>query len=592
MGSFRKITQITAIASRFGCSGYILCCVTLCFVVTGSAFASDDLNQTGLSLVKQYCYKCHNGSMFFDITDGPGLIEDKYLAVDEQGNVDLDKSQIWARLKKSEMPPEDQPQPTADQKETIGKWLAAGAKRPSRVKRPFVTQADMLSAILNDVMSVRDVDRPYQRYFTLTHLYNNNEQVSEFDLRLYRAALSKAINSLSWEPEIVVPKAIDDPQTIYRVDVRDLGWDKQSLWREIIKQYPYGLTFKNSQDPAIKETYLEIERITGSPLPYVRADWFVVTATRPPLYHTLLGIPATDVELEQILGVDVASDFQRNRISRAGFAESGISTANRLVDRHPARMGKYYWKSYDFKKDNARSNLFQLPLGPEFAGNPHLEFAFAQDGGEQIFGLPNGLQGYMLVDRHGNRIDKGPIDVVRDRNEVSGSPEVFAGISCMACHQHGMRTFKDTVRAGIGVFGDARDKALELFVPQDEMDKLVSADADRFMAALSTTIGPFLQTGDDRSRDLKDFAEPITAVTAIYDRDMPLEMAAFELGVEKPDDLKIAIKVNPELKALGLGPLANGALIQRNQWEDIRDVNSAMQKAARSLDQGEPYRAF
>ena len=39
-------------------------------------------------------------------------------------------------------------------------------------------------------------------------------------------------------------------------------------------------------------------RLTGSDLPALRADWFVATATRPPLYHTVLDLPGTDAQLD------------------------------------------------------------------------------------------------------------------------------------------------------------------------------------------------------------------------------------------------------------------------------------------------------
>ena len=563
-----------------------------CFLVPGLCWADDELNRQGFALAKQYCYQCHNGSEFFDITDNVAMIEDGYLAKTDGNTIDLDESEVWQRLSNSTMPPEGQPAPTAEEKELLRKWFVAGAEKPKRTKRSFVSETAVLKSLLEDLKSIQEIDRQYQRYFTLTHLYNNNEQVSDFEMRLYRAALSKAVNSLSWEPELVIPRAINEEQTLFRVDLRDIGWDKRTLWREILKLYPYGMTQTHHPDTATKETFLQIEKLSGTPVPAIRGDWFAVRATRPPLYHTLLEIPSTDQELEKKLGVDFLNDFQRNRIRRAGFAESGVSTANRLLDRHPARIGKYYWKSYDFKKDNSRANLFQFPLGPNFSDNPFSDFAFSHDGGEQIFGLPNGLQGYMLIDNAGNRIDKGPIEVVRDRNETAGSPEVVNGISCMACHAHGMRQFKDTVRLAMGVFGEAKEKSLELFVAQEEMDKLVAQDEARFMAALQDTIGTFLQAEEDRERRLRDFAEPITAIAAIYERDMNLTMAAYELGMENADELKSAIRFNPELKTLGLGALEQGASIQRDHWEDLRQINSPMQKAARILDRGEPYRAF
>ena len=46
-------------------------------------------------------------------------------------------------------------------------------------------------------------DRPFRRYFTLTHLYNAG--LSAEELQSYRHGLSKLINSLSWGKQIVPP---------------------------------------------------------------------------------------------------------------------------------------------------------------------------------------------------------------------------------------------------------------------------------------------------------------------------------------------------------------------------------------------------
>src|SRR5262249_20202475 len=161
--------------------------------------------------------------------------------------------------------------------------------------------------------------------------------------------------------------------------------------------------------------------------------WFVATASRPPLYHDLLQLPKTARELEQKLGVDVADDFRKDKLARAGFARSGVSGQNRLVERHDALYGAY-WKSYDFLPDNGRANLPRLPLGPldlfSKGQHPYAAQAFRQDGGEIIFNLPNGLQGYLLVNAKDERIDAGPIAVVSDDQRVSGTPEIVTGVSC------------------------------------------------------------------------------------------------------------------------------------------------------------------
>ena len=59
-------------------------------------------------------------------------------------------------------------------------------------------------------------------------------------------------------------------------------------------------------------------------------------------------------------------------------------TNNRMVERHRSIHGAY-WKSYDFAGSVGAQNIFNHPLD------------FTHDGGEVIFNLPNGLQGYYLV---------------------------------------------------------------------------------------------------------------------------------------------------------------------------------------------------
>ena len=202
-------------------------------------------------------------------------------------------------------------------------------------------------------------------------------------------------------------------------------------------RYPYGLKHDQRPDPETRALAEDVYELAGTSLPYLRADWFVATATRPPLYHTLLNLPEDARTLEEQLKVDVAADFLRDKLARAGFASSGVSSQNRLVDRHPALYGAY-WKSYDFKRNDGTSNLFRHPLGPTFADNPYPRQAFEHAGGEIIFNLPNGLQGYLLVDGKGQRIDAGPVEVVSDALRTSGTAAIVDGLSCMACHQRGV----------------------------------------------------------------------------------------------------------------------------------------------------------
>lgn len=543
---------------------------------------AQDLAAQGTAILKAKCYGCHgekfNGSAKFNVMDSVGMLEYGYVIKDNVAD-----SMVWQRVEEDEMPPEDSgiPALTAAEKSILQQWITAGGPQVIREQRPFKPYSSVIRDIHTDLTNASRDDRPYYRYFSLTHLSNNYGQVTDLNLRLYRAAFSKAINSLSYESDIYVPVFIDPEQTVFRIDMRRLGWDFET-WKWLVSQYPYGMHYHNSDDDVLASLDEQIDELSGSHLCWMRADWFVNAATRPPIYDRFARIPEHVDELEARLNVNFAKNYRDNRLARAGFATSGVSNGNRLVERHPALHG-YYWKSYDFKDKGAGGNLFRFPLGPTFPTNDYPRLAFQHDGGEMIFSLPNGLQAYMLTDHVGKKIDIGPIEVVRDKTETGGTAEVLNGLSCMHCHRHGMIDFKDTVRDGAAALGDARRKLRNIYPVSDEMDRFIASDRRRFMNALEQAISPFLQVGDDAAKDIEGFAEPVGAVARFYQRDLSPEAIAFELGIESPDELKTMVKFNTQLKQLGLGPLANGDSIKRAEWENTEAFVSPFQEAMRIM---------
>lgn len=546
-----------------------------------------DLAAKGSQLVKERCYVCHgetfNGSAQLNVLDPLALAEHGYVVAGNPA-----ESEIWLRVESGDMPPEDSKIPplTADELNLFRDWVAAGAPQVQREVRPRKPLTQVIYDIHGDLNVVHREDRPYQRYFTLTHLANNYEQVSDFDLRLYRAAFVKAMNSLSYQPDIYHPVFIDEEQTICRVDLRKVGWD-HATWAWLTSQYPYGVHYHHSLDEQLADIDQQIDELSGCQLCYLRADWFINHATRPPIYDRLARIPDHVSELERNLNVNFEQNYRDNNLARAGFATSGVSTGNRLVERHSASFG-YYWKSYDFKDKGAEGNLFRFPLGPAFDSNRYSDLAFQHDGGEMIFSLPNGLQAYMLCDEEGNKIDRGPIAVVRDSKEISGNPEVLNGLSCLHCHRHGMITFEDSVRDGIGVFGAAGSKVRRLYPEKEKMLAWVDQDRRRFMQALEQCIGPYLQIGEDAGRPIHEFAEPVGAIARFYQRDLDAVSLACEVGFESPDKLCGAIEFNRELIRLGLGPIANGSTIKRSQWENRDAFVSPFQETVRIIGRATP----
>jgi serine/threonine protein kinase len=561
--------------------------------------AEPDLAAKAVSFLKTYCYKCHGGEQFE--VEGYDVLKREVLVAPREGEDrpyvtpgDPEKSKMWVRAGvKKNMPPKSEPKKPTDAERTfLRDWIKAGAPFPAvaTVARRTLAEKDILATIRDDLRAADEADRPFRRYLTLHNLHNAS--YGEPELRQARAAVAKLLNSLSWESEIVVPKSIGQEGVVLAFDLRNVGWDRRDLWKVLLARYPYGLTHNKDRDPALRSLANDVAGLAGVSLPFVRADWFVATASRPPLYHDLLGLPDNAPALEMMLKVDTDADFLRDRLARAGFVQSGVSSHNRLVDRHPALYGAY-WKSYDFRRDDGPANLFRFPLGPVFTANPFPNQAFEHAGGELIFNLPNGMQGYLLVDAKGKRIDIGPPDVVADSRGTSGTREVVNGLSCMGCHDQGMKRFTDTVRDGLGVAGSAGEKAERLFRKQDELNDLLTRDERRFLKAVEEATGPFLKVGEDAANPIRDFPDPVGTLAVSYQKALGAAEVAADLGLADPKDLLGAIRANANLRRLGLAPLLNGATIKRSDWDSLDGrILSTFHEAARELELGTPYRVF
>ena len=373
----------------------------------------------------------------------------------------------------------------------------------------------------DDLAGLPERDRRFIRYFTLANL--RNAGLAEDELETYRQALAKLLNSLSWGREIATPRPVDAEKTLLRIDLRDYKWD-EAAWDRLVADYPYGCVSEG-------EAFQIVAEAAGCAVPCVRGDWFTAVAARPPLYYELLKLPKTDLELEALLHVDAAEDIRADRVARAGFADSGVSRNNRVIERHESSYGAY-WKSYDFAGGAGLKNIFAHPLGPVGAAE-----SFQPDGGEIIFDLPNGLHGFFLVDGAAKRLDQAQIAIVSDPKRPEHA--VIAGVSCLSCHARGLNDKADQVREHVennaGAFAKAEaDSVLALYPPRDRFTALLRGDNDRYRAALEKTGGR-----TDRS-DL------IAALTARFEADLDLTQAAAEVGV-KPQEVAEAVAASPSL---------------------------------------------
>ena len=514
----------------------------------GTAQAQDNLAQAAYTILQKNCALCHgeHGSFAQDL-----VLE--HTSLIESGTVvpgDPNASEFYRRLIEDTPArprmPWGQPALSADALETIYQWIAVGAPDwDVQYDVNFITPDTMLATIQTHLETLSAFDRPFARYFTLTHLYNAGE--SPEALGAYRIALSKLVNSLSWGFEVINPEPIDEQETIFYIDLRHYEWDiRNEAWTQIEREYPYNINFDPETQAGLWEKLTHLRTEMDCEVPFVHVDWFLANASLPPLYHDILDLPETDRELEQRLEVNVARNIEIApgfRVWRAGFNDSGVSNHNRVVERHTSRYGAY-WKSYDFAGSVDQQNIFEYPLN------------FRHDGGEVVFNLPNGLQGYYISDASGTRINEAPTTIVS--NPAASNPAVRNGLSCIGCHTEGMKTFEDEVRSVLLKFPDGlvKDQGLRLYVAQAEMDALVAEDTERYRAALEATGGIFGGI-EPVHRFYEEFQGPVDAAHA-----------AAAVGLETELFLE-KIREHPSLQRLGLSALesANGD-VKRDAWTD------------------------
>jgi len=502
----------------------------------------NELALAARAVLATYCYRCHgengaNEGGFSAATDRDRLVAKKRIVPG-----DPNKSLVIRRVTEGEMPPpEEKARPTDAEIETLKKWVKAGAPDWGQTSmRRFISLDEEIGILTADRKNYKPGAFNYLPvgYFTLTPLYNAG--ATDEELQTVRDAMAKLLNSISWEPQLMVPEPLNRERTIYRIDLKAIGLHPIG-WYRLAETSPYAAAYQPDQK--------------GPKYDFaVRADWFIVEASRPPQYHVLAQIPTTALELERKLNVPAAKNIADGKVMRAGFTRSGVSLHNRLIERHEG-PGGYYWKSYDFSASKGRRNLLAFPLGP---GPSADRDTFQPDGGEIIFRLPNGLQGYMLADGRGNRINRGPTDVVSDPKH----PEkvVENGVSCMSCHAAGFIDKRDQIRPlaesdDSAYSRGAQGTILKIYPPREDFEKVLKADAADYQAALA-------RLGIKPGR-----ADPVSTVARGYFTEVDIRLAAAEAWLT-PEDARTTVRTRPKIKDDGLPALlVPGGTIKRDTFE-------------------------
>jgi mono/diheme cytochrome c family protein len=537
--------------------------------------------------IGKYCRNCH----------GPGESAQGSFQAGDLGSIaanaafvtpgEREKSLLYTSVATGRMPYGKRP--SAAEISQLGEWIdaldepdaatRAATSSGTERKRPLLAWRGFAEAAVSDLARISEGDRKFVRYFSYRPQYNGKlpcEDEAAFDKRmeLYKAGFDKLLNSLSLGPSLIVPAEVEGTRgMLARVDIRDLKWS-DAQWDGIVAEYPLG--YSPASDPVLKALAAD----TGTDLPIMRVDWFMANASRPKLYHALLQLPEKIDELEKTIGVDANEDIKRRRVVRSGIdaGASGVSDHNRMLERHDAPQGGYYWKSYDFAASREDQNLKRHPHGPEaIEPLPEGLESFKHNGGEMIFSLPNGLQGYYLATAAGDRLDRAPAQIVSFRQRPIGKGvEILNGRSCFDCHADGIIAKRDQLRDHIDqsplFTTDQRDLLLEMYVAQDELDDTFAKDRKRFIDALeaigATEVAP---DGTRKSKAAPGKAEIITWYADLYEDDLDAEELAAEFDMT-PEQFEAAIQRVPDAEVLRLGldwvtQLKGGAKVPRFEVE-------------------------
>jgi mono/diheme cytochrome c family protein len=480
-----------------------------------------DMSQEAFAILNSRCAGCHTYGQADPA--GWGSVLDVARMIDSDIVVpgDPNASRMIDRVAVvGDMPPKGA-RLTSAEVDTLKTWIQGLRREPLAI----LSDEDVLDEISRDQLRLRDRSSDY-RYVSFAHYVGQGR--SEQEMEGVRQVFTFTLNSLSRRGELVEAVTIDPQRSIFRFQLADLGWSEQ-LWDQLTGFYPYCL---KSDAAAHEALYVQLR----TEAPVVRGDWFIATATKAPLYDLLIDLPDNVDQLAARLGIDINENINHpgleepDNLVRIGFRKSGVALHNRMLERHLGTQGQYLWISYDFDSNLGRADLLANPLGPANRDEIGFEHTFEHAGGEVIYTMPNGMQGYMLVDAVGNKIDVAPFNVVRDPRRRTGVVE--NGISCYGCHGYtGMLRPRDMDEVGryvdthIANFDGEELDEIEASYPRVLRPDVFTSDATRYKAiAQSIPGGGITKTEGEYSA--------FVSMVGQYESNVGFHGAAAEFGEE------------------------------------------------------------
>ncbi len=261
-------------------------------VIPFSSFARADAPAEEIAAQAQHIFRQHCGECHGTIQPRAGLsVLDRTSLVERHKVVAPGKpaaSELLQLVETGTMPPGTRTKLSDEDRKVLRQWIEGGAVAFPRE----YGDAYVLNTILKDARQRASDPQSLAatRYFSLNHYLPD----AEADLARAREMFFKALPYLSLKSSPPQPEALDYQQTIYRVDLRQLGWEETpfndsafNLYDLLLLEYPYApLPERSEVWQALTEHYFKLAKPVR-PIAYVQADWLVQAALRPPLNKDL-----------------------------------------------------------------------------------------------------------------------------------------------------------------------------------------------------------------------------------------------------------------------------------------------------------------
>ena len=549
----------------------------------GSA-VSPALTAAADQFVESYCRSCHgpgktNSGVY--LTDSlAAMVRDPSIVVPGEP----ERSSLYTSVENGSMP--YGPKPSAEEIQALVDWISALGDEPAPqpVQTPIAevdyplfaggTYEQRMAAIMVDLNNVEPRDQRFIRYISLAamplpQIDCAEEGALRNPMHYLHAGVNKFINSISMgtRPVAGVPVAGTNG-AVLRIDMRDYRWTAEQwdalttggyngaaartlfsaeAWDDLLeeqgKRYPYAI------DPASDPVLRAISEGTYSSVPVIRADWLLRFGSEAPYYDMFLGLTDQISDLERSLGLDVEYEILAGQMIRAGIGEgsSGVSDHNRMLERFDLPRGGYYWKSYDFAEDFGEQSLTLHPDGPSEYGQTYSGTApFEHDGGEMLFSLPNGLQGFYLSLANGDRLTIGPTSIVSFRQrQIGKGVEIENARSCFDCHSNGVIMKSDQLREQLMSSNrfsrNQLDRLLEIYIDNDELTALYEQDRALYIGALEQLNATEINNAGNMvslsAPDAEGGGEIFTYISDLHFEQLTLEQLAREFHID-PETLR------------------------------------------------------